>query len=116
VEDGPETCLWGAGAPGVPWRSHPSLVFVVWASGSVWATPAKFGATFGEGLYWVWSCSPCDWALICLVSGPSPLGLMSDVYIVVFLVFFRHIFYVILTCPPTNDESLKLVEFVSYKP
>jgi hypothetical protein len=71
---------------------------------------------FGEGLYWVWPCSPCDWALICLVSGPSPLGLMSDVYIVVFLIYFRHIFYVILSCPPTNDESPKLVEFVSYKP
>jgi hypothetical protein len=60
--------------------------------------------------------SPRDWVLICLVSEPSPLGLMSDVYIVVFLVYFRHIFYIILTCPPANDESLKLVELVSYKP
>jgi hypothetical protein len=25
-------------------------------------------------------------------------------------------FCVILTCPPTNDESPKLLEFVSYKP
>jgi hypothetical protein len=46
---------------------------------------------FGEGLYWVWPCSPRDWTLICLVSGPSLLGLMSNVYIVVFLVYFRHI-------------------------
>ena len=55
----------------------------------------------GFGLF-----SPRHWALICLVSGPSPLGLMSDV----FLVYLRDIFCVILTCPSANDESPKLVE------
>jgi len=55
----------------------------------------------GFGLF-----SPPDWALICMVSGPSPLGLMSNV----FLVGFRHIFCVIPTYPPANNESPKLVE------
>ena len=60
--------------------------------------------------------SPLNWALICLVSGPFAVGLMLDACIVVFLVYFRHIFCVILACPPANDESPKLVELVSYKP
>jgi hypothetical protein len=72
----------------------------------------------GEGLicFEFWAFPPCYWALIFLVNGPSPLGLMSDVCIVVFLVYFKHIFCVIPTCPPANDESPKLVELVSYKP
>jgi hypothetical protein len=53
-------------------------------------------------LIWVCPCSPLFQDLILLVSGPSPLGFMSVVYNVVFLVYFRLIFYVILTCPPVN--------------
>ena len=67
-------------------------------------------------LIWVCPCSPLFWALFFLVLGLFPLGLMSGVCIVVFLVHFRYICCVILTCPPTNDESPKLVELVSYKP
>ena len=68
--------------------------------------PARFDAIWrwfalGFGLF-----SPPDWALIFLVGGRSPLGLMSNV----FLVYFRHIFCVIPTYPPANDELLKLVE------
>ena len=64
----------------------------------------------GFGLF-----TPHDWALICLVVGLLPLGFMLGVCIVVFLVHFRYIFHIILTCPPTNDESPKLVESVSSK-
>ena len=59
--------------------------------------------------------SPYDWALICLVSGPSPLGLMPDVCLAMFFVYFWHVSCVIPTCPPTNGKSPKLVEFISYK-
>jgi hypothetical protein len=48
-------------------------------------------------------CSPLFQALILLVSGPSPLGLMLVIYNVVFLVYFRLIFFVILTRPPANE-------------
>jgi hypothetical protein len=37
--------------------------------------------------YGLWACSPPDWALICLVSGPSPFGVTSDVCIAVLLVY-----------------------------
>ena len=43
-------------------------------------------------LIWVCPCCPLFQALIVLVGGPSPLGLVSDVYNVVFLVYFRLIF------------------------
>jgi len=56
------------------------------------------------------------WALICLVVGLYPLGLMSGICIVVFFVYFRYISCVILTCPPAKDQTLKLVELISYKP
>jgi hypothetical protein len=42
-------------------------------------------------------------ALILLVSGLSPLWLMSDAYNVAFLVYFRLFSYVILTGPPINE-------------
>jgi uncharacterized protein YneF (UPF0154 family) len=67
-------------------------------------------------LIWVCPCFSLFWALCFLVVGILPLGLMSGVCIVVFVVHFRYISCVILTCPPINDESLKLVELVSYKP
>ena len=56
------------------------------------------------------------WALICLVVGLLSLWLMSGICIVVCLVYFRYIFCVILTCPPTKDQTPKLVELISYKP
>ena len=43
-------------------------------------------------LIWVCPCCPLFQALIVLVGGPSPLGLVSDVYNVVFLVYFRLFF------------------------
>ena len=55
------------------------------------------------------------WALICLVVGLLPLWLMSGTYIVVFLVYFRYISCVILTCPSTKYQIPKLVESVSSK-
>jgi hypothetical protein len=53
---------------------------------------------------------PLFWALFCLVVCLLPLGLMSGVCTVVFLIHFRYIFYVIPTCPPANDESPKLMK------
>jgi hypothetical protein len=47
--------------------------------------------------------SPLFMALILLVSGPSYLGLMLVICNVVFLVYFRLIFYVIPSCPPANE-------------
>jgi hypothetical protein len=55
------------------------------------------------------------WALICLVVGLLPLWLMSGICIVVFLVYFRYISCVILTCPLANDQTPKLVASVSSK-
>jgi hypothetical protein len=46
----------------------------------------------------------------------SPFGLMPDVVLLCFFVYFKHVFCIIPTCPPVNDESPKLVELVSYKP
>jgi hypothetical protein len=69
-------------------------------------------ALFGACLLWVLgSFSPHDWALICLVSGPYPIGLMLDV----FLVYFERIFHVLHKCPPANGQTSKLVEFISSK-
>jgi hypothetical protein len=42
-------------------------------------------------LPWLWACPPLFWALIYLVMGLLPLGLMSGVCVVVFLVHFRYI-------------------------
>ena len=49
-------------------------------------------------------------------SGPSPLGLLSGVVLLCSFVYLKHISCIILTCPPVNEESLKLMELVSYKP
>ena len=59
--------------------------------------------------------SPPGWALICLVSGPSPLGLMSGVCVAMLFVYFWHVSYVIPTCPLANGKSPKLMEFINYK-
>ena len=40
---------------------------------------------------------------------------MLDVYNVAFLVYFRHIFHVIPTCPPAIVRSPKLMELINYK-
>ena len=53
--------------------------------------------------------------LVLLSYRPPSLGLMLGVCVVVFLVYFRYISCVILTCP-ANGKPSKLVEFVSYKP
>ena len=53
---------------------------------------------------------------ILLGSGLAPLGRMSGMCFVVFLVHFRHISCVIPTCPSVHGESPKLVEYVSVKP
>ena len=55
------------------------------------------------------------WVLICLVVGLLSLWLMSGICIVIFLVYFRYISCVILTCPPTKDQTPKLMESVSSK-
>ena len=44
------------------------------------------------GLVGIWPRSPSLRALMLLVSGLSPLGLMSDVYNVAFLVYFWTLF------------------------
>ena len=72
--------------------------------------PAKFRAVWSKFALGFGLFSPCDWALIYLVSGPFAVGLMLDACIVVFLVYFRHILCVILTCPLANDESTKPME------
>ena len=61
-------------------------------------------------LPWLWACLPLVLALIYLVVGLLPLGLMLGFCNVVFLVHFRYIFHVTPTCPPVIDESPKLVE------
>ena len=53
------------------------------------------------------------WALICLVVGLLSLLLMLGICVVVCLVYFRYISCVILTCPPTKDQTPKLVKGVS---
>jgi len=57
----------------------------------------------------LWACLLLVWALFFLVVGLLPLVVMSGFGNVVFLVHFRYIFHVVLTCPPTTDESPKLV-------
>ena len=56
------------------------------------------------------------WALICLVVGLLPLWLMSGICIIVFLVYFRYISCVILTCRYAKDQTPKLMESVVLKP
>jgi len=73
-------------------------------------------ASFAEGLGWVGCCFQLGWAMICLVVGLLPFGLMSGFFFVMFLVYFKLIFYVIPTCPPANEQLPKLVELVSYNP
>ena len=53
-------------------------------------------------LIWDCPCSPLFQALILLVSGPSPLGLMAGVLHLVLLRLFECIFYVFQECPPPN--------------
>ena len=61
-----------------------------------------------------WAFSPCDRALIFLVSGPSPPSLMSgDVMPCHIRIWAR--FQVIPTCPPINGKTPKLMEIVSSK-
>ena len=52
---------------------------------------------FGFGLF-----SPCDWALICLIGGPSPLELMTCDVMPYLIAHFECIFYVFHEYPPTN--------------
>ena len=52
-------------------------IFGVWASGSVWATPAKFGTIWIMFALGFGPFSPRDRALISLVSGLTPPRLMS---------------------------------------
>ena len=47
------------------------------ASGTAWATPAKFGPIWSTFALGFGPFSPHDRALICLVSGASPPRLMS---------------------------------------
>jgi hypothetical protein len=55
------------------------------------------------GLVLVWAPFPLVLGPKLLGSGPSPVGLMSGVYNVAFLVYFWLLFYVIPTCPPANE-------------
>ena len=55
------------------------------------------------------------WALICLVGASIPFGSCQGICILVFLVYFRNISFVIMTCPSTKDQTPKLVKMVSSK-
>ena len=66
--------------------------------------------------YGFWFFSPYDWALIRLVSGPSPLELMLDDVMPCSIVHFMCVFFVIQTCVLQNMKTPKFVELVSYKP
>ena len=59
----------------------------------------------GVELVWFdfWTCSPHVWPLIYLVTGILPLRLMLNIWVVVFLVHFRLIFYLIPTCVPVTE-------------
>ena len=54
-------------------------------------------------MIWRWFASvlalftPCDWALICLVSGPSPLGLMTSDVVPCLIAHFGCVVLVIQT-------------------
>jgi hypothetical protein len=63
----------------------------------------------------VWACSSFVLGPVLLVNGLSPVGLMLGVYHVAFLAYNKVIFHIILT-GPTNEQSPKLVEYVSVKP
>ena len=62
---------------------------------------------------------PRWWALIVvgllLICGPFPLVPMFENVSLCFFVSFEHVFFVISTCRSTNEQSPKLIEFVSYK-
>jgi hypothetical protein len=64
----------------------------------------------------VWACSSFVLGPVLLVNGLSPIGLMLGVYHVAFLAYNKVIFHIILTGPPANEQSPKLVEYVSIKP
>jgi len=62
-----------------------------------------------------WACSPLVQGPDFLGCGPpSPLAHVG-MCIVVFLVYFRYISCVILTCPDAKEQTPKLVESVSFK-
>jgi hypothetical protein len=64
----------------------------------------------------LWACSPYVLGPELLGCGLSPIGLMSGVYNVAFLAYNKVIFHVIPICPPANEQSPKLVGYVSVKP
>ena len=66
-------------------------------------------------LIWVCPCSPLFQAMILLVSEPSPLGLVSNVYNFVFLVYFRLIFLQSRHVLLQMNNHQKLKEIVSSK-
>ena len=88
TKDGPEGPQWWCGST----RPHPN-----WAQMAHLRWVAFLGPLDGScrvcrhlELIWYgfWPFSPPDWALICLVSGPSLLGLMSGVCLAMFFVYF----------------------------
>jgi hypothetical protein len=71
----------------------PPCVQVRWAA-SCYLLDLAHGGVLRRwcGLVGIWPCSPFLRALILLVSGLSPIGLMSDFYNVAFLVYFGALF------------------------
>jgi hypothetical protein len=66
-------------------------------------------------LLWVLAFfSPPNWALNFLVSGPSPIGLMSG-DVTPCLCTFDTFLVLFPTCPPANGQTPKLMESVSFK-
>ena len=71
----------------------------LWAYRWVLQSLAPFGVDLIWGLAFF---SPPDWALICLVSGPSPLGLMSGDVTPCLIAHFGHVVLVIQACALQN--------------
>ena len=105
VKDGTETCQQGCrGTSGAatPQRCHFGPIFVVQAFRTAWATPAKFGAIWSMFASVFGLFSPPSWALIFLVSQPSPLGLMTGDVTPCLIAHFGRVVLVIQACALQN--------------
>jgi hypothetical protein len=115
MEFGPEWAQWWCGR--TPTGTFgPHLRWVTSCHHCKWSTVVS--PKDEVDLPRLWACLPIVYALICLVVG-FPLGLMLLSAIWCYTLFLAHFepFYVYFhKCPPTNEQSPKLVEVVSYKP
>jgi hypothetical protein len=109
-----------------PWCGHalgdPAPLGPPWVQSFVaFSTPL---VDLAHGMYpWSWASLVSVWACpsfvlgpVFLVNGLSPIGLMLGVYHVAFLAYSKVIFHIIPTGPPANEQSPKLMEYVSVKP